>query len=162
MSSRLLTALWLLVVFHAPVSAQVAVDSLVIRVEGQTPRVFRAAELRALPHDTLRSTMPHGEGFFRGARFMDVLRLAGIPMDSVRGPMLSDFVVVEAADGYRVVFGLSELAEDISGRHMLLADEMDGHSLPSFNGPWQLIVPGDRRATRWIRQVISVTIRRAP
>ena len=158
----LFALLSLLITFQPTLGAQTGGDSLIVRVEGRAPRVLRAADLGALPRDTLRSVMHHGEGLFRGPLLRDVLRIAGVPLDSVRGPKLADYAVFEAADGYRVVFGLSELADEISGRRMLLADEMDGKPLPPSDGPWRLIVPGDLHPTRWIRQVIAVTVHRAP
>jgi DMSO/TMAO reductase YedYZ molybdopterin-dependent catalytic subunit len=162
MIRHLIAALSLLITFQVPLAGQESGDSLVVRVEGRPVRVLHSADLRALPRDTVRSTLRHGGGFFRGPLLKDVLRTAGVAMDSVRGPRLADYVVFEASDGYRVVFGLSELADEISGRRMLLADEKDGEPLPPSIGPWQLIVPGDHYAARWIHSVTTVTIRRAP
>ncbi|MEP7345916.1 MAG: molybdopterin-dependent oxidoreductase [Gemmatimonadaceae bacterium] len=162
MIRRLFVLLFLLTAFPKLLAAQATGDSLIVRVEGRPPRIVHAADLRALPRDTVRSTMRHGEGLFRGPLLEDVLRLAGVALDSVRGPKLADYAVFEASDGYRVVFGLSELADDISGRRMLLADELDGKPLPPSEAPWRLVVPGDLHATRWVRQVITVTVRHAP
>ena len=162
MMRRLLALLVVPVAFQTPCAAQTTGDSLIVRIEGRANRVLRAADLRTLSRDTLRSNLHHGESFFRRPSLKDVLRVAGVPMDSVRGPTLADYAVFEARDGYRVLFGLSELADDISGRRMLLADEMDGKPLTAFEGPWRLVVPGDLHAARWIRQVTSITIRHAP
>lgn len=150
------------ILLQQPMGAQAVADSLVIRVEGRPQVVLHAAELRALPRDTLRSTMHHGEGLFRGPSIKDVFKLAGVSLDSVRGPRLAHYALFEASDGYRVVMGLSELSEDISGRHILLANEVDGNPLPPKAGPWQLVVPGDGHAARWIRQVVTISVRAAP
>jgi len=162
MIRRVLTGLVLLVLAQSPVLAQAKTDSLIIRVEGRPLLVLHAADLRALARDTLRSTMHHGEGLFRGPSIKDLFKLAGVALDSVRGPQLVLYALFEASDGYRVVMGLSELSEDISGRHILLADEVDGKPLPANAAPFQLVVPGDGHPTRWIRQVVSISVRAAP
>jgi len=156
------TGLTVFSALQSPLVAQSANDSLVIRVEGRAPLVLRAAELRALPRDSIRGTMKHGEGLFRGPSVKDVFKLAGIALDSIRGPKLAQYALFEASDGYRVVLGLSELSEDISARRMLIADEVDGKPLPGTAGPWQLIVAGDSHPTRWIHSLVSISVRKAP
>ena len=87
--------------------------------------------------------------------------LAGVPIDSVRGGRTARYVVASAADGYRVVFSLAELAPDLTGRVVLLADERDGKALAGDEGPLRLVLPDDTRPTRWIRQLTSLTVRQA-
>jgi DMSO/TMAO reductase YedYZ molybdopterin-dependent catalytic subunit len=159
-----IVALCSLLVSQIPALAaqQVGPDSIVVAGDGIARRVLHAAELRALPRDSVVTTVHHGSGTFRGVTLHDVLRIAGVPIDSLRGPRLADYLVVEASDGYRVAFGLAELAEDISGRRVLLVDEHDGRPLPAGEGVWRLVVPGDPRASRWVRQVTALILRHAP
>jgi hypothetical protein len=70
-------------------------------------------------------------------------------------------VVVGAADGYRVVFALPEIDPAFSNRLILLADRRDQQPLSPDEGPLRLIVPGEKRQARWVRQVTTVTIHRA-
>jgi hypothetical protein len=37
----------------------------------------------------------------------------------------------------------------------------DGTALSDKDGPFQLVVPGEKRAARWVRQVTALKIRRA-
>src|SRR5262245_12104455 len=81
----------------------------------------------------------------------DILRLAGVPLgQALRGQELTKYVVIEAADGYRVVFALAELDPAFRDHLVLLADRQDGQSVPEKDGPLRLIVP-DRPAGcgRW-------------
>jgi DMSO/TMAO reductase YedYZ molybdopterin-dependent catalytic subunit len=71
------------------------------------------------------------------------------------------YVMVGAADGYRVVFALPEIDPAFSDRLILLADRRDQQPLSPEEGPLRLVVPGEKRQARWVRQVTSVTIRRA-
>jgi hypothetical protein len=41
---------------------------------------------------------------------------------------------------------------------VLLADKRDGQPLPQANGPYQIIVPQEKRPTRWVRQVTALQI----
>ena len=72
------------------------------------------------------------------------------------------YLLVEAADGYRVVFALPELDPAFTERMVLLADHRDGQPLTTTEGPLRLVVPDDKRHARWVRQVGSGTVRRVP
>ena len=43
----------------------------------------------------------------------------------------------------------------LNGWVMLLADHRDGHPLLSKERPFQIIVPGEKRLSRWVRQVVA-------
>jgi hypothetical protein len=45
---------------------------------------------------------------------------------------------------------------------ILLADRRDGQPLAAAEGPLRLVVPDEKRHARWVRQVRSCTVRRAP
>jgi len=68
---------------------------------------------------------------------------------------------VEAADGYRVVFAVAELDPASTDRVVLLADRRDGKPLVGAQGPLRIVVPDEKRHSRWVRQVISLKLRRA-
>ena len=75
---------------------------------------------------------------------------------------MTRYVVVDAADGYRVVFSLSELDTAYTDRVVLIADTRDGVALPAREGPFRLVVPGEKRAARWVRQVTAIDVEDAP
>jgi hypothetical protein len=88
-----------------------------------------------------------------------VLALAGVQLGNrMRGPRLAETLLVEAADGYRVVFALAEIDPDFATREILLADKRDGKPLDEKQGPWRIVAPGDKRPARWIRQVTTFKI----
>ena len=93
----------------------------------------------------------------------ELLRAGGLVLESGM-PNIRDIVtstvLVEAVDGYRVVFSLAELDPTLTDRVILLADTKDGQPLPSREGPFRIIVPGDKLPARWVRQVKSVTVHR--
>ena len=65
------------------------------------------------------------------------------------------------ADGYRAVFALPELDPAYTDRVVFLADRKDGAKIGASEGPLRIVVPGEKRQARWVRQVISLIIKRA-
>ncbi|MDO7853605.1 molybdopterin-dependent oxidoreductase [Hymenobacter convexus] len=71
---------------------------------------------------------------------------------------MAHYVLVSAADGYQAVFALAELSPDFATRTVLLADRCDGQPLPATAGPYQVIVPDEKKMGRCVRQVQSLRI----
>jgi DMSO/TMAO reductase YedYZ molybdopterin-dependent catalytic subunit len=100
---------------------------------------------------------------YEGIRLADVLRLAGVPFDGhLRGRRVANYVLIEAADGYRAVFALAEVDPGVAEKTILLADRQGGKPLPESVGPYRLIVPGDKIHSRWVRQVVRITVQHPP
>lgn len=66
--------------------------------------------------------------------------------------------MVEAIDGYKVVFALAEVDPAFATREILVADKRDGKPLDAKEGPLRIVAPGDKRAARWVRQVTTLRI----
>ncbi len=122
-----------------------------------------AAELGKLKRLTVK-TSDHGtEATFEGFALMDVLKVAGVDFgEKLSGKRLSSVLVVEGADKYRGVFALPELDAAFMEKMILVADKRDGKPLADPEGPWRLVVPGEKRASRWVRQVVSFKIVAVP
>jgi DMSO/TMAO reductase YedYZ molybdopterin-dependent catalytic subunit len=129
----------------------------------EQPLTFHAPDLATLPRQTLQVRDHEGrEGVCEGVALVELLQRAGVALGKdLRGDRMVTYVVVGAADGYRVVFALPEIDPAFSDRLILLADRRDQQPLSAKEGPLRLIVPGEKRQARWVRQVTSVTIRRA-
>ena len=139
-------------------AAQVRIDGVV-----EQPLTLHASDLATLPRQTLQVRDHDGqESIFEGVALVELLQRAGVPLGKdLRGDRMLTYVVVGAADGYRVVLALPELDPAFSDRLILLADRRDQQPLSPREGPLRLIVPGEKRQARWVRQVTSVTVRRA-
>jgi hypothetical protein len=91
----------------------------------------------------------------------EVLKRAGAKLgERLRGQAHAAYLLVEAADGYRVVFALPELDEAYTDRVVLLADHRDGRPMAPPEGPFRLVVPGEKKHARWVRMVGSLVVRR--
>jgi DMSO/TMAO reductase YedYZ molybdopterin-dependent catalytic subunit len=135
---------------------------LVLYGDIPAPIVLTEADLLAMPQVTVEDT-PHGGGpsVYVGPRLEDVLAGAGLPWgQQLRGSEMSRYVVVEAVDGYRALYALAELDSAFQASTPLLALRQNGSALDSDSGPFQIIVPGERRHGRWVRQVACIRIAR--
>ncbi len=164
MNSRhalLCATLWVLPLM-TPLVAQVPADGIRIEVAG-VARVLTATELRRLVQDTVRARAHDGpEQTFVGPSLAAVLATGGARLDSLRGRALAQYVVVEAKDAYRVVFAVAELSSAFTHRGIILAHSSDGRPLEAADGPWQVIVEGELRPARWVRQVIAIRVLAVP
>src|ERR1700730_11826806 len=134
---------------------------LTVAGEVATPLKLPAPDLAKLPRHSLRAKAHDGkEAAFEGIELGDVLKLAGVQFgEQLRGKDRALLLVVGAADGYHAVFALPELDHAFTDRIIILADRRDGKSLAEKEGPLRIVVPDEKREARWVRQVVSFTIR---
>jgi DMSO/TMAO reductase YedYZ molybdopterin-dependent catalytic subunit len=141
------------------------VSGVVLSVGGDVPHPVKltASEFARLPRQSVRGKDRDGkEVEFEGVPLVEVLKTAGIKFGhDLRGPALANYLLVEAADGYRVVFALPELDPASTDRVILLADRREGKPLDEKEGPLRVIVPGEKRPARWVKQVTSLKVGRA-
>ena len=138
---------------------------VLLRVEGEVPQRLEltASTLAKMQRLTVRAKDHNGqEATFEGVPLVDVLKAAGVKFGTdLRGPALATYLLVEAADGYKAVFALPELDPASTDRVVLLADRREGKPLSAREGPLRIVVPAEKRQSRWVRQVISLKIKRA-
>lgn len=114
---------------------------------------FARQEVKAKGHDENEST-------FSGYKLSDILIAAGAKLGAgeMRGKELASYLLVEAGDGYKVIFAMAEIASEFNDKNIILADMKDGKPLDEKQGKWQIIVPGEKKWGRWVRQVESLKI----
>jgi DMSO/TMAO reductase YedYZ molybdopterin-dependent catalytic subunit len=131
-----------------------------------TPMVVAAADLKMAPRKTIRVVNSHNNNkteVYEGVPLAELLGKAGVAQgDQIRGPLMAEYVLVEAADGYRVIFSLAELDSSFLDSDVLVADMMDGSPIGGDEGPYKLVAPHDKRPGRWVRMVKSITLMKAP
>jgi hypothetical protein len=71
---------------------------------------------------------------------------------------MTEVFLVEAADGYKIVFAIAEFDPAFAVREILLADKRDGKPLDAKEGPFRIVAPGDKRPARWARQVSTLRV----
>lgn len=97
---------------------------------------------------------------YEGPLLIDVLKTVGAPTGrDLHGAALASAIIATAADGYQVVFGLAEADPGTRPNRIILADKADGAALDEHAGAFQIVVEGDLRPARSIRQVVTLEVR---
>jgi DMSO/TMAO reductase YedYZ molybdopterin-dependent catalytic subunit len=120
-----------------------------------TPLTMTVDDLKKMPRKTLRVENAHAKRteVYEGVPLDALLQKAGVPQgEQVRGAAMTSYVLVEAADDYRVIFSLDS--------EVLMADTMDGAPLPADQGPFKLVAPHEKRPARWVKMVKSIMVGR--
>jgi hypothetical protein len=129
---------------------------------GGTSATLIASDLSKLPQQTVK-TMDHGTpATFEGVLLTDVLAKVDLPLgEKFRSTGASYYMVVEAKDGYRAVFAWAELDSTFMDKPVYVVTSRDGKPLSEKDGPFELVVPGEKRSARWVRQVTALKIKQA-
>jgi hypothetical protein len=142
-----------------------AQDAPTLRVSGPDGRsiALTVHDLEAMPHrsaDVVDDQSNHAT--YEGVPVFEVLRRVGAPFGrELRGQKMAFYLLVSASDGYHAVFAIAELDPDFTNRLVLLAYRRDGKELSTVEGPFRIIVPDEKRHARWVRNITSLSIKRA-
>lgn len=151
------------ILLTAIVSDQTTNNSpILLRIIGATVRdslVLTLDELRGMPRDSVQLHHDGQSHWFYGVRLNDLFRRAGVPTGrALRGDAMNLVMQLLAADGYRVTLSLSELEPDFTDRTAIVAYQMDNDHLSEKDGPLRLIIAGEKRGARMIRQLTEIRI----
>jgi hypothetical protein len=158
MRNRLLfAALVFTVILTAPRARS---QQLTIQTGTGKQTLLARADLEALPHIKITtSASAIASTTFEGVSLKTVLDKAGVEFgETMRGKRLASYLLVEAADGYRVVIALPELDPAFTDKQVVLAFLKDGKPLDDKEGPYRLVIPSEKRMARWVRQVTTLKI----
>ncbi|MBM4090537.1 MAG: hypothetical protein FJ276_14115 [Planctomycetes bacterium] len=148
-------------------------QSLVVDSGAGKTLTLSPTEFARLPRTTRRVKLPHSEAMatYEGVLLYRLLQEAGACFEHPSSPqtisrilpgaLRTSYVLIEAADGYRVVFSVAEIHPDLGGKDVLLADRVDGQPLGDRAAPFQVIAAASQLYGRWIRQVTRVVIQPA-
>ena len=161
-----LLVLTLILGFAPSVSSQPAASaSATLTVDGEIahPHVFDEFELAAMRQVIVHVTTEKGvPAIYAGVPLSEILERAGAPLGkALRGKRMTLYLLVTGSDGYRAIFALAELDPAYSDNVVIIADRRDGHFLDATEGPLRIVVPGEKRHARWVRNVTTLSIRRA-
>lgn len=143
--------------------SSISVFAQVVKVTGEvtTPLTLDAATLHQFTQITVVRKDKDGkvDHTYTGVTLSDILKKAGATMeDALKGKNLTKYLLVEASDNYQVVFALAELDKNYTDRLIILADTVDGKPLPAGEGPFRIIVQGEKKPARCVRQVIELRV----
>lgn len=143
--------------------AQTVLNDAVVKVEGgaNTPFIITHDVLKTFPRAVVNRKDKDGNNhLYTGAALSDILAKAGTTLGKeLKGANLTKCLLVEAIDGYEVAFAFAELDKAFTDRVVILADEMDGKPLPVADGPYRVVVEGEKKPARCIKQVTGMLIK---
>jgi hypothetical protein len=134
-------------------------QQLTVQTEDGKSTVLARADVEALPHTKVTTSVSGSSTTFEGVLLRALLEKAGVGFgETLKGKRLTSCLLVEAPDGYRVVFALPELDPAFTDKQVLLAFLKDGKGLDDKEGPYRIVVPDEKRMARWVRQVTTLKI----
>ncbi len=136
--------------------------TLVIQGVGGKSVALSSADLLKLPQQTVK-TSDHGATVtFEGVLLTDALARTDLPAgEKFHSTAASYYMVVEARDGYRAVYAWAELDSTFMDKSVYLVTKREGKPLSEKDGPFQLVAPGEKKDSRWVRQVTALRIKQA-
>jgi hypothetical protein len=134
-------------------------QQLTIQIEAGKQVALTRADIEALPHIKVTTGAAGASATFEGVALQAVLEKAGVEFgQALKGKRLASCLLVEAADGYRVVVALPELDLAFTDKQIVLAFLKDGKPLEEKEGPYRIVIPNEKRMARWVRQVTTLKI----
>jgi hypothetical protein len=153
---KLLLAMFLALTLRAGIAS---CQQLTVRAEDGKQTVLARADIEALPHVKVTATASGTSMTFEGVSLKAVLERGGVGFgQTLKGKRLASCLLVEAADGYRVVIALPEIDEAFTDKQFVLAFLKDGKPLDDKEGPYRIVIPDEKRMARWVRQVTVLKI----
>ena len=114
-----------------------------VKVTGEviTPLDLKLADLQQFKQTEVQRKDRDGKDhIYTGVILADILQKAGATIGKdLTKENLAKYVLVEASDGYQVVFGLAELDKGFTDRLIILATQIDGKPLDPRDGPFVLL-----------------------
>ena len=113
--------------------------------------LFQQRTIKAIEHKTPVT--------FQGVLLTDVLAKVATPTgEKFHSTAASYYLVAEGRDGYRAVFAWTELDPSFTGKSVYVVTRRNGKPLSDNDGPFELVVPGEKGNARWVRQLTALRI----
>ncbi|RZK67507.1 MAG: molybdopterin-binding protein [Pedobacter sp.] len=96
---------------------------------------------------------------YTGVSLFDLLSKANaIIGGQLKGKQLTKYVLITAADGYKILLSLAEIDPAFTDNQVVLVNKDNGADLAVNYGPYRLIVAGDKRPARSAMRVTSIDV----
>lgn len=146
--------------FSTHIHGQQSSYTIEVKYLREPSQTYNEQEIKGLPvHNVRVKEQNDQEATYAGVTLYDLLELSPAPVgESLRGAGLGLGVVVEATDGYRVLFSLPELDPAFNKKMVLLAYSRNDQPLDQHLGPLRLVIPAEQRHARWVRKVSKIYV----
>ena len=140
-----------------PIPMPVPVQAPRVSIGGRvaTPSSYTLGALAAQPAVEVQAAREGGTlATFVGPLLWPLLEAAKPVDGTTPGANLQHTLVARSADGYAAVLAIGEIDPQFEGKPVIIAYKQDGVVL----GAPRLVVPGDRRAGRNVRDLVSIEV----
>ena len=150
-------------IFASVALSQAPPPTLTVHGISASTATLSPSDLGKLPVQPVKAT-DHGTLVtFEGVLLSDVLAKVRTPTgEAFNKTVAAYYVMAEAHDGYRAVFSWAEVDPSFTDRKLYLVTKRDGKPLAERDGPFELIVRGEKRYSRWVRQLTLLRIEPLP
>jgi hypothetical protein len=133
-------------------------QQLTIQTETGKQTVLSKTDIESMPRIKVTTQGPDGSSY-DGVALKTLLEKTGVEFGhSLRGKRMASCLLVEGADGYRVVIALPEIDPDFTDKQIVLAFSQNGRPLDTKEGPYRIVIPNEKRMARWVKQVTTLKI----
>jgi Oxidoreductase molybdopterin binding domain len=141
-------------------TAETAQSGIVV-IGGAGPQaLLTAGELGQLPVTQIIASFEgehgHVQAKFEGPLLWSVLDHASAIDPAKMRDQVRQTVLITGRDGYKAVLALGEISPAFEGKQVIVAERMDGQPIAPEH--FRLVVPGDRRGGRSVRDVATIAI----
>jgi DMSO/TMAO reductase YedYZ molybdopterin-dependent catalytic subunit len=141
-----------------------------MRINGKVENslVLSLSDLQNYPPSSIEVTYFSGANglvkrSFTGVWLSELLKTAVVETDpAIKNDIIRKYVVVVGSDCYETVLAVADLLPEYGGQPIMVA-YADGDGIPLFEeGFAKLVIPGDKRASRYVSNIVRITVRSAP
>ncbi len=137
--------------------------TLTITIDGKTTTLTEA-DLKAMPQKSLTARNGHTSvnETYTGVPVGDLLAKLGFAYSNDTAKRIyHSYLRAEGTDGYWVLYSVSELEPMLRETDSLIALTVDGKPLGD-GGAFKIVIAGERRPARWVRNLKSLTFVTVP
>jgi hypothetical protein len=144
---------------HAPAPVS---TSLTLTIDGKAT-TLPVADLQAMPQKTVNVHNEHtkADESYTGVLLGDLLAKYGFPLgQATHRKMLRSYLVAEGTDKYWVLYSVTEVEGSEHDGNVIVAMSVNGKPLGE-DGQLKLVDSADKKPQRWVRNLMSITVKSA-
>ncbi len=126
-------------------------------VTGKVKKRLDLEDLSSYPHIEVQAKQVGDGKGYHGLRDFEGVSLGTLVSRTGIEPDLNTVFLVSAPDGYRSLLSYGELFLNRAGKNIIIADKLSGGPIKE-NGKFNLIVPDDLAADRWVKAVQKIEV----
>jgi hypothetical protein len=137
----------------------------VLKVEGATPMplTLAAEDMAKMPSTTATLASDGGTDTYEGVFLYDILMKAGWQFGHMpAGKGVRVCILATGKDGFQAVYSIGEIDPQLAGEKVIVADKLNGQSLPDRYKPFRIVSPQDKKHARSSYSLVKLEVIKLP